>query len=73
MRDLLPADRAVNLTIWAVLLLVLAAWEARSLVSRRTAGIRDVVRLARRRMATRWTVLATWAWLGWHLFVRTRY
>jgi len=73
MRNLLPADRVVNLLVWAVLGVALAAWQTRSVVTHRTAGLTDVVRLARRRLVTRWAMLAGWAWIGWHLFVRTSF
>lgn len=71
MRNLPPADYAINLTVWMGLFLALAAWQARALLTRRTAGVLDLVRLARRSLLLRSVVLGYWGWVGWHLFVRT--
>ena len=71
MRNLPPADFAINLSVWVVLALALGAWQARSLATRRRAGAVDIVRLARRLWVTRWALLGYWGWVGWHLFVRT--
>jgi len=71
MRDLPPADAALNLAVWVALAAAMVVWQARSLVTHRTAGAVDIVRLARRSWTTRCVLLAYWGWVGWHLFVRT--
>lgn len=70
---LLPADRSTNLSIWVVIWCLLLAWQL--FTSRRSdaPSIVAVVRLLRRHPVTRLLLLTWWAWLGWHLFVRTTF
>jgi hypothetical protein len=69
--SILPADLVLNLVIWALLALCLAAWQTFTARSPAQPSFGDLVRHARRWLLVRWLLLAGWAWLGWHLFVRT--
>lgn len=69
----LPADRSANLLLWVVMWTCLFGWLAVSRAVDRLPTLGDLVRMARRYFFTRWLLLLWWAWLGWHLFVRTTY
>lgn len=69
----LPNDRAANLAVYAVLWAVLIGWQVVTARSARLPSFGAVVRLARGWWITRWSLLFGWAWLGWHIFVRTNY
>jgi hypothetical protein len=71
MRDLPPADRATNLVIWVVLWGLFAAWTAFTRHRHDLPSFGVLVALVRQHRGARWTLLVAWAWLGWHLFVRT--
>jgi hypothetical protein len=71
MRDLPPADRATNLAIWAVLWSLFAAWTLVTSVRHDLPSFGTLTALVRQHRGARWLLLVTWAWLGWHLFVRT--
>jgi hypothetical protein len=55
--------------IWAALV----CWQAFAVRSCRFPSFGVLVRLLRRYWVTRWALLGAWAWLGWHLFVRTHF
>ena len=67
----LPPDRASNLIIWAVVWAGFFAWAAITAASARLPSFADVLAFLRRFYPVRLMLLAFWAWLGWHLFVRT--
>ena len=71
MRDLPPADRGINLVIWVVLWSVFLVWAVFTTQRRDLPGFGTLAAAFRQRRWARWTLLAAWAWLGWHLFVRT--
>jgi hypothetical protein len=71
--NLLPADFTLNLILWGVIAAGLALWQVLTIRSGDLPAFGDLVRLARRHLVTRWLLVAGWAWLGWHLFVRTHY
>jgi hypothetical protein len=62
----------VVLAGWVVLGLATLAAELAGLLSDgRFPTLGDVLRFLMRSRAGRWFVLVGWAWLGWHLFVRS--
>lgn len=67
----LPADRLANLVIWAVVWLVLLGWAMVTAIAQLLPSFADLLALLRRSWVTRWGLIVIWAWLGWHLFVRT--
>lgn len=67
----LPADRGANLAIWAAVWSCLALWTVATALVARLPSLAVLLRLAARSFVARWVVLAWWAWVGWHLFVRT--
>jgi hypothetical protein len=67
-----PHDRAANLVLWAVICAALAGWQILT-ARRQLPTIATVVRRAREWWPSRLVLLLGWAWLGWHLFVRTSY
>jgi hypothetical protein len=69
----LPHDFTANMLIWAVIWSALVGWQVVTARSRRLPSFAPLVVLVRRTLITRWALLAGWAWLGWHLFVRTSY
>jgi hypothetical protein len=61
----------VNLALWLVAAVVVAACEATGHVLKRgwpTAP--QLLRRARGRLAGRLTFVVAWLWLGWHVFAR---
>ena len=73
MTDLLPSTRAANLAVWALTATALLGWGIVTGRSHRLPSIGDVVHALGRWLPLRWTMLAAWGWLGWHLFVRTSF
>ena len=71
MRDLPPADRATNLAIWVVLWSLFAGWTVFTSLRHDLPSFGTLAAAFRQHRGTRWLLLVTWAWLGWHLFVRT--
>lgn len=71
MRDLPPADRETNLVIWAVLWAAFLGWAVFTTRREDLPSFGTLAAAFRQRRWARWTLLAAWAWLGWHLFVRT--
>lgn len=71
MRDLPPADRTTNLIIWVVLWSLFFGWAALTSLRHELPSFGTLAAAFRQRRWARWTLLAAWAWLGWHLFVRT--
>jgi hypothetical protein len=69
----LPADYTANLVIWAIVWAALIGWQVVTARAPRLDSFSALVVLARRTLASRWLLVAGWAWLGWHLFVRTSY
>lgn len=69
--NLPPANLRVNIAIWAVLFGAVVVWQVVTARSRDLLSFGDVIRLARGSWILRWSLLASWIWLGWHLFVRT--
>ncbi|HYZ99630.1 MAG TPA: DUF6186 family protein [Acidimicrobiales bacterium] len=56
--------------VLAAAMLATEAWARRHPPRPATLG-QTVTRLVRRAPAVRWILLLGWAWMGWHLFVRT--
>lgn len=73
MTGILPADWTVNIIIIGGIWSVLVALQVVSLRSNTLPSLGDIVRLLRRFWLLRWILIVLWAWLGWHLFVRTAY
>jgi hypothetical protein len=71
MRDLPPADRTTNLVIWAVLWTLFAGWSVFTSARSDLPSFGTLVAAVRQHRGARWVLLVAWAWLGWHLFVRT--
>ncbi|MDZ7678083.1 MAG: DUF6186 family protein [Acidimicrobiales bacterium] len=71
MRGLPPADRTTNLVIWVVLWTLFFGWTAFTALRHDLPRFATLVSAFRQRRWARWALLAAWAWLGWHLFVRT--
>lgn len=69
--SLLPDDRTGNLVVWSVVAACLLCWFALTVVSDRFPSLADVAGRVRRPPLGRWLLVTAWAWLGWHLFVRT--
>jgi len=67
-------SRSVTIAGWVVIAVAFAtAWiSARISRGRFPTGL-AIVHAAMRHVAVRIFVLATWAWVGWHFFVRTSY
>jgi uncharacterized protein DUF6186 len=65
--------RAVTLSGYVVIIGVAVGYEVTGRIWRRTPTIADIVALLGQRHATRWLILVTWLWVGWHLFVRTHH
>lgn len=63
-------SRPVTLVGYAVLVLVIVAYQLVGVVRRRSPTLGEVLEPVRRRVAGRIVLLAGWLWLGWHLFVR---
>jgi hypothetical protein len=61
-----------TITLWgfAVLAAVGVLFHAAGAVWRRTMTFGEFVGLFLRWPLTRWVFVATWLWIGWHLFVR---
>ncbi len=66
-------SRSVTLAGYACLALAALACQLTGIVSRRTATLGDALTLLTRSLLGRLLVLAGWLWLGWHLFVRSRW
>lgn len=71
--SVLPDDRAANLAIFGVVWMAVISWQLITAHTDRLPSFVSVVGLAKRWRTARWALLAGWAWLGWHLFVRTTY
>jgi hypothetical protein len=71
--NLLPADWTLNVVILGAIAAALAMWQALAARHDDLVSFGDLVGLARQHLLTRWLLLAAWAWLGWHLVVRTHY
>ena len=57
---------------WVVIAIAIATARVASLVSRgEFPGLVGLLRVATRRVVVRVIALASWAWVGWHFFVRT--
>jgi hypothetical protein len=65
--------RPVTLVGYVLLATAMATYQALGLVLRRTATLGQAVATLRRSRTGRVWLLATWLWLGWHLFVRASY
>jgi hypothetical protein len=68
-----PADWTVNIVIWATIAAAIAGWQIIAVRSPDLPAFGDLIRLARRSWLLRWSIVAFWVWLGWHLFVRTTF
>jgi hypothetical protein len=64
-------ERTVWLAVWAALAVAVLAWTWVTARSDRLPGLGEVVRRVRRRALGDVLLVAGWAWVGWHLFVRT--
>lgn len=62
--------RVVTLGGYTLLVLSLTVWEIIS-VRRHSLTLGRLLRWLNGRRAARWALFLGWAWLGWHLFVRT--
>ena len=56
--------------IWVALAAIAVALQVTALVRPGFPGFTDVVAVATRGVPGRVLLLGTWAWLGWHFFVR---
>jgi Family of unknown function (DUF6186) len=65
--------RPVTLAGYVVLAMAMATYQALGLLSGKTATLGQAVATLRRSAAGRVVLLATWLWVGWHLFVRASY
>ena len=65
--------RAVTLFGFVLLGTAMTAYQALGLLRRRTATLGQALSRLTRSQAGRTVLLATWLWLGWHLFVRASY
>lgn len=65
--------RPVTLAGYVLLAAAMVTYQALGLLLRRTATLGQAVATLRRSRTGRLTLLATWLWLGWHLFVRASY
>lgn len=68
--NFLPADRSTNLAIWAGLAGALAIWQFVALARPDLPTVGSLVVFLKQRRVGRWSLLAGWMWLGWHLWVR---
>jgi hypothetical protein len=73
MVDFLPSTRAGNLLVWVVIWSSIGVWSAVTLAVDGLPTFASVVRLVRRFWLGRLFLFAGWAWLGWHIFVRTHF
>ncbi len=64
-------SRGATLLGYAVLAALMVVYELVGVVWRRTPTVGEAVRVLTRSWLGRSVVLASWLWLGWHLFVRT--
>jgi len=62
-------SRAVTLAGYAVLAVLVVAWEVAARRSRRHAMLADFAGAVAATPA-RWLLLAGWLWVGWHVFAR---
>lgn len=65
-----PADRGLNLLIWAGLFGALALWQAITLLRPDLPSAGAFFGFLKRSRIARWGLLAGWFWLGWHVWVR---
>jgi type II secretory pathway component PulJ len=65
--------RPITLAGYVLLVTAVATNQALALRLRRTATLGQAVATLRRSRTGRLSLLATWLWLGWHLFVRANY
>ena len=69
----LPSDWTLNIIIWSIIWSALIVFQLVTARSDSFDSFGSLVRYLRRWWVTRWATLALWAWLGWHIFVRTTY
>jgi hypothetical protein len=65
--------RPVTLAGYVLLATAMATYQALGLLLQRTATLGQVVATLRRSRTGRVSLLVTWLWVGWHLFVRANY
>jgi hypothetical protein len=63
--------RAITVAGYAVIAVAMAALQLASLLSNRIPTIGQATATVTRRRPGRYLLLATWLWVGWHLFVRS--
>ncbi len=63
--------RTLTLAGYGVIVVVAAAWGAVTATRPGLGTLRQAVDALTRTRLTRSVVLLGWAWIGWHLFVRT--
>jgi hypothetical protein len=66
-------SRSVTLAGYACLGVAAVAYQLAGTVRRRTPTLGDALRLLTRSLLGRLLLLGGWMWLGWHLFVRSRW
>jgi hypothetical protein len=65
--------RPVTVVGYVLLATAMATYQALGLLLRRTATLGQAVATLRRSRTGRVSLLATWLWVGWHLFIRAGY
>jgi hypothetical protein len=65
--------RTITLWGYAVLAVLVIAYETFALLRRRTMTFGQFVTTLKRLPAGRPLLLAAWLWLGWHTFIRGTY
>jgi hypothetical protein len=65
--------RPVTIAGYVVLATAMAAYQTLGLLLGKTATLGQAVAALRRSRTGRVSLLATWLWVGWHLFVRASY
>ena len=66
-------SRTVTLAGYAILAVGVLTQQLVAILGRRTATIEQALKPLRRSLPGRLVLLATWMWVGWHLFVRGRW
>jgi len=62
--------RAVVLTLWVLVVLVVVACEVAARRDPRVGGTADLLRAVNRHVVGRAALLVAWMWVGWHFFAR---
>ena len=63
----------VILAGYLILMGGMALYEVIGIASHRTPTLGEAARLATKSRLGRWSMLAGWLWLGWHVFVRANW